>query len=85
MTHSEKIVLEYLAEGEGSEGRKAFERQYGQKNIQKLVARYQEELANREWLASSTTECPGCGCHVEKNLGCNHASANPVELAKVEF
>ncbi|TFK23127.1 RWD-domain-containing protein [Coprinopsis marcescibilis] len=72
MTHSEKIVLEYLAEDEGSEGRVALERRYGKTNILKLVAKYQEELANKEWLAESTTACPGCGCHVEKSLGCNH-------------
>lgn len=72
MTHAEKIVLEYLAEEEDSEARHALEGQYGRKNILKLVAQYEEELANREWLAESTTECPGCGCHVEKNMGCNH-------------
>ncbi|EFI28584.1 ring finger protein 14 isoform 2 [Coprinopsis cinerea okayama7 len=64
MTHSEKIVLEYLAEDEGSEERETLEKRYGKKNIQNLVARYQEELANKEWLAESTTECPGCGCHM---------------------
>jgi len=72
MTHAEKIVLEYMAEDEESEGRLALERRYGKKNIQRLVEEYQEEVANREWLAASTTECPGCGCHVEKNMGCNH-------------
>ncbi|KAH6917635.1 ring finger protein 14 isoform 2 [Coprinopsis sp. MPI-PUGE-AT-0042] len=74
MTHSEKIVLEYLAEEEGSEGQQLLERRYGRSNIRILVAKFQEELANKEWLAESTQECPGCGVHVEKSLGCNHMS-----------
>lgn len=38
----------------------------------KLVARYEEEQANKEWLQASTMACPGCEVHVEKSLGCNH-------------
>ncbi|KAF9014946.1 hypothetical protein BDQ17DRAFT_1385785 [Cyathus striatus] len=72
IAHSEKVVLEYLATNEGSAERRLLEQLYGQTNILRLVARYEEEMASRKWLKSSTTSCPGCECHVEKNLGCNH-------------
>lgn len=72
IAHSEKVVLEYLAADEGSEERDNLEQRYGRGNLMRLVHRYQEEMANKEWLDRSTTECPGCSCRVEKNLGCNH-------------
>ncbi|KAJ2928966.1 hypothetical protein H1R20_g8231, partial [Candolleomyces eurysporus] len=75
MAHSEKVVMEYLAAEEDSEDRWVIEQRYGKKNIVQLVLRYQEEVANKEWLDKSTTGCPGCSCHVEKTMGCNHASA----------
>ena len=67
--------MEYLAAEEGSEDRSVIEQRYGKKNIVQLVLRYQEEVANKEWLDKSTMGCPGCSCHVEKTMGCNHASA----------
>lgn len=85
MTHSEKIVLEYLAEEEGSEGQQLLERRYGRSNIRTLVAKFQEELANKEWLAESTQECPGCGVHVEKSLGCNHVCAPSISFGATKF
>ncbi|KAF5337391.1 hypothetical protein D9611_003252 [Ephemerocybe angulata] len=72
IAHSEKVVLEYLASDEGSVERERIEQQYGKGNIAKLVNRYNEEIANNEWMKNSTTECPGCSCRVEKSLGCNH-------------
>ena len=51
------------------------ERQFGKGNIGRLVAAYEEEQANKQWLKSSTMACPGCDVHVEKSLGCNHVSA----------
>ncbi|TFK41398.1 hypothetical protein BDQ12DRAFT_647377 [Crucibulum laeve] len=72
IAYSEKLVLEYLAADEGSFEQIALERRFGRTNIQTLVTKYQEEIANKEWLESSTMACPGCECHVEKNLGCNH-------------
>jgi E3 ubiquitin-protein ligase RNF14 len=75
MAHSEKVVMEYLASEEDSEERSVIEQRYGKNNIVRLVHRYQEEVANKEWLDKSTTGCPGCSCHVEKTMGCNHASA----------
>lgn len=74
IAHSEKLVLEYLAAEEGSAERQTIEKRFGRSNVQKLVLTYEEEKANNEWLHSSTMECPGCQCHVEKSLGCNHVS-----------
>ncbi|TFK76877.1 RWD-domain-containing protein [Pluteus cervinus] len=70
--HSAKVVEEYLGHPEGSEGRTMLERRFGKKNIQRLVAVFLEEQANKEWLKASTMACPGCQVHVEKTLGCNH-------------
>lgn len=72
IAHSEKLVLEYLAAEEGSAERHTIEKRFGRANVQKLVLTYEEEKANKEWLHASTMECPGCQCHVEKSLGCNH-------------
>ena len=74
IAHSEKLVLEYLALPEGSSERFVIEKRFGEANIVKLVAMYEEEQANKQWLASSTTACPGCNVRVEKSLGCNHVS-----------
>lgn len=71
---SEKIVIEFLAFSEGSSERNLIERRYGRAHVKRLVARYQEEQLNKQWLESSTTSCPGCDVKVEKSLGCNHVS-----------
>ena len=49
MSHSEKVVLEYLAEEEGSMERERMEQIYGRTHLLKLVKGYQEEIANKEW------------------------------------
>lgn len=77
------MVLEYLAADEGSEERDNLEQRYGKGNLMRLVHRYQEEMANKEWLDRSTTECPGCSCRVEKNLGCNHVRRFPPPFVAV--
>lgn len=69
------IVREYLSLQEGSPQRSVLERKYGKGVVQKLVQQYQEEESNKAWLQNSTTPCPGCKVHVEKNAGCNHVSA----------
>ncbi|KAL1739268.1 hypothetical protein HDZ31DRAFT_49654 [Schizophyllum fasciatum] len=71
---SEKIVREYLDLPEGAPGRAALERRYGRGTILKLVATWENELANQKWIESSTMACPGCRVNVEKSLGCNHVS-----------
>jgi len=52
------------------------ERQYGKKNLKKLVAKYEEDRANQEWIEKSTMACPKCHVHVEKSMGCNHVSGS---------
>ena len=71
---TESFVLEYLALPEGSSEREVLERRFGRNNIRKLVAKYEEEQANKQWLEHSTMSCPSCHVHVEKSLGCNHVS-----------
>lgn len=72
ITHSEKLLEEYLRYDEGSEERMKVEQRYGKRNIERLLKAHEEQKLNEEWLKSSTTNCPGCNVHVEKSLGCNH-------------
>ncbi|KAI0961290.1 hypothetical protein AcV7_000428 [Taiwanofungus camphoratus] len=69
---TESFVLEYMALPEDSSERRVMERRFGGKNIRKLVEKYEEEQANKQWLEQSTMACPSCHVHVEKSLGCNH-------------
>ena len=48
------------------------QRRYGTGNLEKLVRKFEEDRANREWLDKSTMACPGCGVRTEKSMGCNH-------------
>ncbi|KAL1762419.1 RWD domain-containing protein [Schizophyllum commune] len=73
---SEKIVREYLELPEGSPERTALERKYGKGTITKLVATWENELANQKWIQDSTMACPGCRVNVEKSLGCNHMTCS---------
>ncbi len=69
---AEKLVIEYMETTKNSDLRKTMERRYGKKNLERLVAKYEEDRANREWLEKSTMSCPSCHVHVEKSMGCNH-------------
>ncbi|KAI0271530.1 hypothetical protein BC834DRAFT_447423 [Gloeopeniophorella convolvens] len=69
---AEKVILQYMETKEGSPARKEMEQRYGRRNLTKLVAKYEEDRANREWLEKSTMACPGCHVPVEKSVGCNH-------------
>ncbi|ETW87498.1 hypothetical protein HETIRDRAFT_378542 [Heterobasidion irregulare TC 32-1] len=69
---AENFVLEYMSLADGSPSRAVLEQRYGKANITRLVAKYKEDQANREWLESSTMACPGCQIKVEKSIGCNH-------------
>jgi len=69
---TESFVLEYMELPEDSPERMILERRFGKKNIQKLVSKFEEEQANKQWLEQSTMDCPSCHVHVEKSLGCNH-------------
>ncbi|WWC86300.1 uncharacterized protein L201_001173 [Kwoniella dendrophila CBS 6074] len=66
------IVSEYLSYSENSEGRKRMELKRGKANLERLVAKYFEDEANKSWLESKTRPCSGCGVRVEKSHGCNH-------------
>ncbi|KAH8100545.1 RWD-domain-containing protein [Cristinia sonorae] len=72
LASTDQFVQEYLDHPEDSEARMLIERRYGKANMRRLVARHQEELANREWMQQSTTTCPSCRVRVEKSFGCNH-------------
>lgn len=72
ISETEAFVLEYMGLPEGSSERLVLERRFGATNIRRLVAKYQEEQANKQWLEQSTMACPSCHVHVEKSLGCNH-------------
>jgi E3 ubiquitin-protein ligase RNF14 len=60
---------------EDSPKRGLIERQYGKANVLRLVAKYEEDKSNAEWLKSSTMACPGCQVKVQKSAGCNHVSS----------
>src|SRR6266702_331191 len=77
---AEKLVIEYMETTEGSPVRETMERRYGKKNLERLVAKYEEDGANREWLEKSTKACPSCHVHVEKSMGCNHVRNSCVEF-----
>ncbi|KAJ7492858.1 hypothetical protein FB451DRAFT_1219832 [Mycena latifolia] len=72
ISQAENVVLEYLALAEDSKERQIMELRFGKTILRKLVARYQEEQLNKQWLAASTMSCPGCSLNIEKSLGCNH-------------
>ncbi|KAI0728629.1 hypothetical protein C8Q72DRAFT_994450 [Fomitopsis betulina] len=72
MSTTETFVLQYLALPEGSAEREVLEHRFGRNNIRKLVTKFEEERANKQWLEDSTMSCPNCHIHVEKSLGCNH-------------
>lgn len=74
MSTTETFVLQYLALPEGSAEREVLEHRFGRNNIRKLVTKFEEERANKQWLEDSTMSCPNCHIHVEKSLGCNHVS-----------
>ncbi|VDB84506.1 unnamed protein product [Peniophora sp. CBMAI 1063] len=69
---SEKVIAEYSSSSDGSTERKNLELRYGARNLAKLVARWQEEKANREYFEENSTSCPHCSVRVQKSHGCNH-------------
>lgn len=52
------------------------ELKYGKRNLDRLIAKYQEDQANKAWLEKSTMACPSCHIHVEKSVGCNHVGTD---------
>ena len=74
LTSTESFVLEYTMLPAGSPEREVIERRYGKANVKRLVAKYEEDQANKKWLDHSTMACPSCRVKVEKSVGCNHVS-----------
>lgn len=72
LSFSEEFIIKYTGLGEGAQERMMLQRRFGKGNLEKLVRRFEEDRANREWLDKSTMACPGCGVHTEKSAGCNH-------------
>lgn len=66
------IVTEYMALPENSPERRLMEVQYGRRILQRLVAAYKEEQANKQYFEMSTRGCPGCSTKIQKSMGCNH-------------
>ncbi|KAL6304222.1 hypothetical protein BKA93DRAFT_733706 [Sparassis latifolia] len=69
---SDSLVSRYMELPEQSPERQLIDRRYGRANLLRLVAKYEEDQANRKWLEQSTMACPTCQVHVEKSIGCNH-------------
>jgi E3 ubiquitin-protein ligase RNF14 len=80
---TDSFVNEYMALPEGSAKRRLLEQRYGKANLVRLVARLEEERANRKWLEESATACPYCNVYVEKSMGCNHVRNSFLPLLMV--
>ncbi|KAI0690685.1 RWD-domain-containing protein [Cytidiella melzeri] len=72
MSSTESFVMAYIQLAEGSPARALLECRYGRANIRRLVAKYEEDQANKKWMDKATMACPGCRIKVEKAYGCNH-------------
>ncbi len=48
------------------------ERQYGRKNLLKLVAEVEGDRLAGKWMQDNAQQCPVCQSWVEKSMGCNH-------------
>ncbi|KIO27817.1 hypothetical protein M407DRAFT_72672 [Tulasnella calospora MUT 4182] len=68
----DQFLKAYILAEPNSAERLRLERQYGKRQILKLVAAHEEAKANNAWLKQNTMACPGCRINVEKTMGCNH-------------
>lgn len=66
--------MEYIALPQDDPQREMIERRYGKGNVTRLVKKFEEDQANKQWLDKSTIGCPSCHVKVEKSVGCNHVS-----------
>lgn len=53
------------------EQRKSLELLYGAAKLRRIVAKYEEDLANAEYFNDNTTACPGCAAPISKTEGCS--------------
>ena len=65
-------MSKYMALEDGDPEKRFLEQRYGIANLRRLVAKYKEDEANRQWFAQSTMACPSCHVKVQKSVGCNH-------------
>lgn len=67
---STALASKYLS---GSAAEQAeLELRYGAANIKRLVAAWEEDRVNREYLEANSMQCPGCLVQIEKSVGCSH-------------
>lgn len=71
---ADSFLIKYMSLEEGDPARATFERRYGKKNLARLVAEYEENEANRQWIESHTQTCPSCSSRIEHSHGCQHMS-----------
>jgi E3 ubiquitin-protein ligase RNF14 len=60
------LVQEYLSYAEGSFERQKMELRRGKRNLEKMVAQWQEDEENKKWMEEKTMPCAGCGVRVER-------------------
>jgi E3 ubiquitin-protein ligase RNF14 len=65
-TTASVIVEEYLSYPEGSPERLKMEIRRGKRNIEKMIAKWQEDEENKKWMEEKTMPCSGCGVRVER-------------------
>ncbi|KAF7789854.1 hypothetical protein EIP86_000802 [Pleurotus ostreatoroseus] len=72
LSATDSFVSKYMALEDGDPEKRFLEQRYGIANLRRLVAKYKEDEANRQWFAQSTMACPSCHVKVQKSVGCNH-------------
>jgi E3 ubiquitin-protein ligase RNF14 len=65
-TAGSSLVQEYLSYAEGSFERQKMELRRGKRNLEKMVAQWQEDEENKKWMEEKTMPCAGCGVRVER-------------------
>ena len=55
----------------------SLELQYGSANLKRLIAIWEEDRVNREYLEANSMRCPGCLVQIEKSVGCSHMMCKP--------
>lgn len=68
VTRTAEFVEAYMAMDEGDQ-RRELEMRFGRKNLQRMVAEFEQERDNAAWIKAHTMACPGCNASVEKNQG----------------
>jgi E3 ubiquitin-protein ligase RNF14 len=66
----QRLIEEY--ESADDARKKQLEAQYGAKNFMRIIQEATQEHQSITWIKEHTTECPTCGAHIEKTIGCNH-------------